>query len=87
MQASLDIDHLVQTERGLISREIYVSPEFHEQELEKLFSRAWLFVGHESQIPSPGDYSVSHMDGESVIPAVILREKSTSSSTPAATAA
>src|SRR5450631_4325972 len=58
---SLPIDQMIDTQRGLISREIFVSPEFHKQELERLFSRAWLFVGHESQIPKPGDYFVSRM--------------------------
>ena len=64
---SLPIDQLIDTQRGLISREIFVSPEFHKEELERLFSRAWLFVGHESQIPKPGDYFVSRMGEESVI--------------------
>ena len=43
---------MIDTERGNISREIFVSPELYREELEKLFTRAWLFVGHESQIPS-----------------------------------
>ena len=51
----------------MISREIFVSPEFYREELEKLFTRAWLFVGHESQIPKPGDFFVSRMGEESVI--------------------
>jgi hypothetical protein len=32
---SLPIDQLIDTQRGLISREIFVSPEFHKEELEK----------------------------------------------------
>ncbi len=64
---TLPIDQMIDTDRGTISREIFVSPDFHREELEKLFTRAWLFVGHESQIPSPGDFFVSRMGEESVI--------------------
>ena len=67
MTATLPIDQLIDPRRGTISREIFVSPEFHREELEKLFTRAWLFVGHESQIPKPGDFFVSRMGEESVI--------------------
>ena len=48
---------LVDTERGIVSREIFVNDAIHAQELEKLFTRAWLFIGHESQIKNPGDPS------------------------------
>ncbi|HVL55061.1 MAG TPA: Rieske 2Fe-2S domain-containing protein [Burkholderiaceae bacterium] len=58
---------LVDADRGLISREIFSSPQLFQQELERLFTRAWLFVGHASQIPNPGDFFVSRMGAESVI--------------------
>jgi len=58
---------LVDSERGTISREIFVSADIHAQELETLFTRAWLFVGHESQVANPGDFFTSRMGGESVI--------------------
>jgi phenylpropionate dioxygenase-like ring-hydroxylating dioxygenase large terminal subunit len=60
-------DHLVDATNGTISRELFVSDEVHRAELEQLFSRAWLFVGHESQIPNPGDFFTSRMGAESVI--------------------
>ncbi len=60
-------DRYVDTERGIISREIFVNDGIFAEELEKLFARAWLFVGHESQIPEPGDYFTSRMGTESVI--------------------
>lgn len=57
----IDMDH------GLISREAFVSEEIFAQELKNLFPRSWLFVGHESQIPEPGDFFVSRMGVDSVI--------------------
>ena len=58
---------MVDADRGLISRELFVSDQVYEEELEKVFARAWLFVGHESQIPKAGDFFVSRMGEESVI--------------------
>src|SRR5688572_21097393 len=59
--------NLVDTANGEISREIFVSESLYEEEKERIFSRAWLYVGHESQIRNPGDYFVSKMGAESVI--------------------
>src|ERR671935_2981928 len=59
--------HLVDSEAGLISREIFVNDEIYREELERVFARCWLFIGHESQIPNPGDFLVSSMGEESVI--------------------
>src|ERR1700733_10736672 len=61
------IDRMIDLQHGTVSREIFVSPQFYRDELEKLFARAWLFIGHESQIPNPGDFFVSRMGEESVI--------------------
>jgi len=58
---------LVDMAAGRISREIFVNEEIYREELERLFARTWLFVGHESQIPKPGDFFVSGMGEESVI--------------------
>ncbi len=58
---------LVDADGGRISREIFVNEAIYEEEQERVFARAWLFVGHESQIPNPGDYFVSGMGEESVI--------------------
>jgi phenylpropionate dioxygenase-like ring-hydroxylating dioxygenase large terminal subunit len=58
---------LVDMATGRISREIFVNEEIYREELERVFARAWLFIGHESQIPNPGDFFVSGMGEESVI--------------------
>ena len=61
------LDGLVDLDAGLISREIFVNEDIHAQELEQVFARAWLFVGHESQIPRPDDFVLSRMGDASVI--------------------
>src|SRR5438132_14282991 len=61
------MDELVDVKRGLVSRDIFVDQDIYDQEQERVFARCWLFVGHESQIPNPGDYFTSCMGAESVI--------------------
>ena len=61
------MEALVDVKRGLVSRELFVNEDIYQQEQEQVFARSWLFVGHESQIPRPGDYFVSCMGEESVI--------------------
>ena len=58
---------LVDVTAGTIDRSIFVDDAIYRQELERVFARMWLFVGHESQIPHPGDFFVSRMGAESVI--------------------
>jgi len=60
-------DAYVDLSKGLISREIFVNEEIYQRELEQVFARSWLFIGHESQIEKPGDYFISGMGEESVI--------------------
>ena len=58
---------LVDKSSGMVSRDIFLSKDIYEQELEQIFARSWLFVGHVSQIPNKGDYILSRMGEEGVI--------------------
>jgi len=52
---------------GTVSRELYVNEDIFEQEMEQIFQRCWLLLGHECQIPNPGDFVVTRMGTEEVI--------------------
>ncbi len=58
---------LVDRQKGIVSRDIFVDPDLYEVEKERVFARCWLFVGFEDQVKKPGDYFVSRMGEESVI--------------------
>ncbi len=67
ISTDLSMHNLVDTNNGTIRPAIFSHPEIYEQELEQVFGRMWLFVGHESQIPNPGDFVRSRMGEEQVI--------------------
>ncbi|MPZ14633.1 MAG: Rieske 2Fe-2S domain-containing protein [Chloroflexi bacterium] len=58
---------LVNTEAGLVSRRIFADQEIYRLEMERIFHRCWLFLGHESMIPRPGDYITNYMGEDPVI--------------------
>jgi fatty-acyl-CoA synthase len=35
---------------------LYTDPDVFERELERIWYRTWVFVGHESEVPEPNDY-------------------------------
>jgi len=61
----IDYDALIKEDR--VHGSIYTSPEIFEEELEKIFHRQWVYVGHTSEIPQPGDYRVTWIGRQSVI--------------------
>ena len=50
-----------------LSQEYFVSPELFADEQHQVFSKAWLLVGHQSQIPDAGDFFLATVAKESLI--------------------
>ncbi len=46
---------------------IYTSEDIFELEMERIFHSSWVYLGHHSEIPNPGDYQVRQIGQQSVI--------------------
>jgi len=54
-------------EPGRVHRRVYTDPDIFELEMDRLFGRAWLFVGHASQVPNPGDFITGELGRQPVV--------------------
>ena len=75
MKTSSEIDYRELIRRDGVHRNVYCDPQVFEDEIARIHGRAWVYVGHESQIPKAGDFVtttmgktpvvlVRHQDGE-----------------------
>src|SRR5262245_17527224 len=61
----LDYKTLVRDDR--IHASLYTDPRIFEDEMERIFRRGWVFVGHDSEVPHPGDFITRHLGTEPVL--------------------
>src|SRR5579871_1694459 len=59
------LSRLVQPAR--VHRRLYSDPAIFDLELERIFGRAWIYVGHESQIKREGDYFCTQLATKPII--------------------
>lgn len=69
MKRPENLDDLIAGHRdGLaLPREFYTNREIHDYDIAEYWNRNWIWVGHESQIPRPGDYFLFDYGPESII--------------------
>jgi phenylpropionate dioxygenase-like ring-hydroxylating dioxygenase large terminal subunit len=54
-------------EERRVHRRVYTDPAIFELEMRRIFGRAWLYVGHESQVPAPGDFVTTTLARQPVV--------------------
>lgn len=60
-------------EEAVVDSSAFYDEDVYRRELETIFRRSWLFVGHESMIPTPGDFITTYMADDAVI---VTRDRS-----------
>jgi benzoate/toluate 1,2-dioxygenase alpha subunit len=59
--------------RFFVDRRIFSDPEIFELEMDRIFKRVWVFLGHESQVKNPGDFITTWIGK---VPVVVNRKPS-----------
>jgi phenylpropionate dioxygenase-like ring-hydroxylating dioxygenase large terminal subunit len=54
-----------------INRRVFTDPDILEFERREVFDRSWLYAGHESEVPAPGDFITRKVGGR---PLIITRD-------------
>ncbi|MEP1593145.1 MAG: Rieske 2Fe-2S domain-containing protein, partial [Halieaceae bacterium] len=67
-----EISALVEPTR--VHKRAYIDPDIFELEMERIWGQAWIFIGHESQVPKAGDYFTTNINHK--VPVVMVRDKS-----------
>lgn len=63
----IDVQEAIQGDAGLVDPRVFTDEDLYREEMTRIFHKTWLYVGHETSIPSPGDYLVNYMGEEEVI--------------------
>jgi phenylpropionate dioxygenase-like ring-hydroxylating dioxygenase large terminal subunit len=68
--AALVDDAEASLREGLLPLKVYNDDAIYRAELERIFARTWVFVGHESEIPNNGDFATRPIGDD---PFVLIR--------------
>ena len=55
-----------------VHKKVYTDPEVFDLEMERIWNRSWIYVGHDSQVKKPGDYFATSIGRQ---PVVMTRHK------------
>jgi len=63
---------LVGQDGGRVHMDVYRDPAVFAEEMRRIFHKVWIYVGHESEIPSTGDYKTAYL-GQ--VPVIVSRDE------------
>jgi phenylpropionate dioxygenase-like ring-hydroxylating dioxygenase large terminal subunit len=61
----IDYDALIKEDR--VHGDVYTSSAIFEEEMSNIFHRGWVYVGHESEVPKPGDFQRRQIGRQPII--------------------
>ena len=50
-----------------VSRQAFVDPTILDAERSEIFDKCWLYLGHSSELPKPGDFVTRQVGGRSIL--------------------
>ena len=65
LNGEFDIRALVEPDR--VHRSCYTDQAIFEREMDRIFHKSWIYMGHESQVPNPGDFWTAQVGRQRMI--------------------
>ncbi|OAE60783.1 oxidoreductase [Achromobacter mucicolens] len=50
-----------------VHKDLFIDQELFDLEMERLYANTWVYVGHDSQVPNPGDYITTTVGNQPVV--------------------
>ena len=51
---------------------LYTDPALFELEMQRIWARTWVYVGHESEVPNPNDYVMKSIGRDALSRTLVL---------------
>ena len=61
------VSELIDRELREVAQRVFADPEIYQLELERIWARQWIAIGHESEIPNAGDFVTRRIGDDPVI--------------------